>query len=63
MDYDIVEISNSLENKVIEEKYNNLLEYGFSMEIIKKIQEGNDTPILLDEYENIMYDEYIKLMN
>jgi len=34
-----------------------------SMEIIKKIQEGNDTPILLDEYENIMYDEYIKLMN
>ena len=47
----------------IEEKYNNLLEYGFSMEIIKKIQEGNDTPILLDEYENIMYDEYIKLMN
>ena len=63
LDYDIVEISNSLENKVIEEKYNNLLEYGFSMEIIKKIQEGNDTPILLDEYENIMYDEYIKLMN
>ena len=50
-------------NKVIEEKYNNLLEYGFSIEIIKKIQDGNDTPILLDDYENIMYDEYIKLMN
>ena len=61
--YDIVEISNSLENKAIDEKYNSLLEYGFSIEIIKKIQEGNDTPVLLDEYENIMYDEYTKLMS
>ena len=58
-----MEISNSLENKNIDEKYNDLLEYGFSIEIIKKIQEGKDSPLLLDDYEKIMYSEYIELMN
>ena len=61
--YDVVEISNSLENKTIDERYNDLLEYGFSIETIKKIQEGNDTSILLDEYEKIMYNEYITLLD
>ena len=61
-DYDIIEISTSLENKTIEEKYNDLLEYGFSIDMIKKIRDGNDSNQLLDEYESMIYDDYLELM-
>lgn len=62
VDYDIVEISNSLENKNLDEQYNRLLEYGFSLDMIKKIKDGNNTASLLDDYEKTIYEEYIQLM-
>ncbi len=62
IDYDVVEISNSLENKKLEDKYNKLLEYGFSLDMIKKIKDGNDTNDLLDDYEKRIYNEYLQLV-
>ena len=62
VDYDIVEISNSLENKNLEEQYNKLLEYGFSLDMINRIKEGNNTIDLLDDYEKTIYQEYIGLV-
>lgn len=61
--YDIIDISNSLENKNIGEDYNNLIEYGFSLDMIKKIKDGNDENELLDDYEKIIYDEYKSLID
>lgn len=59
--YDIVEISTSLENKTIEEKYDGLIEYGFSIDMVKKIQNSNGDLSVLDSYEKLIYDDYIKL--
>ena len=59
--YDVIEISKSLEKKKIDEKYEPLLEYGFSIDTIKKIQEGDDSPKLLDDFENVMYEEFLNL--
>lgn len=61
--YDIVEISNSLENKKIDEKYDSLIEYGFSIDTIKKIQAGNGSSEKLDDYEKIIFEEYKNLIN
>lgn len=61
--YDVVEISNSLENKKIDEKYDSLIEYGFSIDTIKKIQAGNGSSEKLDDYEKIIFAEFINLIN
>lgn len=61
--YDIVEISNSLENKKIDEKYDGLIEYGFSIDTIKRIQAGNGSSEKLDDYEKIIFEEYKNLIN
>lgn len=61
--YDIVEISNSLENKKIDEKYDGLIEYGFSIDTIKKIQASNGSSEKLDDYEKIIFEEYKNLIN
>ncbi len=60
--YDIIEISNNLENKNIDEKYDDLLEFGFSIDTIKKIQISNGDVNLLDDYEKIIYKEYKALV-
>ena len=59
VDYDVIELSNILENKKIEDKFNELLEYGFSIDMIKKIQKGES----LDEFEKIIFDEYKKIVS
>lgn len=60
-DYDIIEISNTLENKTIDERYDNLLEFGFSLDMVKKIQLSEGTDKLLDDYEKLIYEEYNSL--
>ena len=60
-DFDIIEVSASLENKPIEQKYNDMLEFGIPLETIKKIEQykqDNDLYKILDEYEQIMIEEY-----
>lgn len=60
-DFDIVEISTSLENKNIEKKYSDMLEFGIPLDTIKKINKfKNDNNIfeILDDYEKIMISEY-----
>lgn len=60
-DFDITEVSASLENKPIEQKYNDMLEFGIPLETIKKIEQyknQNDLSNMLDDYEKIMIDEY-----
>ncbi len=61
-DFDVVEISTSLENKNFGEKYNDMIEFGFPIDMIKKISQidKNETT-KLDEYEKIMLDEYNSL--
>ena len=59
--FDIVEISTSLENKNIEKKYSDMLEFGIPLDTIKKINKfKNDNNIfeILDDYEKIMLSEY-----
>lgn len=53
-DFDIVDISTSLENKNIDEKYSNMLEYGLSLDMVKKIIK-NET---LDDFEKLMLSDY-----
>ena len=53
-DFDIVDISTSLENKNIDEKYSNMLEYGLSLDMVKKIIK-NET---LDDFEKLMLNDY-----
>ena len=60
--YDIIEISNNLENKNIDEEYDDLVEFGFSIDMIKKIQISNGDVNLLDDYEKIIYKEYKALV-
>jgi len=62
-DFNIVDISNSLENKNLDEKYNNLLEFGFSLDMIKKLQLNNDNVDVLDEYEKIIFNDYKNLLS
>lgn len=62
-DFNIVDISDSLENKNLDEKYNNLLEYGFSLDMIKKLQLNNDNVDVLDEYEKIIFNDYKNLLS
>jgi len=59
--YDIVEISASLENKTIEEKYDGLIEYGFPIDMIKKVQNSNGDISVLDSYEKLIYEDYKKM--
>lgn len=61
-DYDIIEISNTLENKTIDERYDDLLEFGFSLDMVKKIQLAEGTDKLLDNYEKLIYKEYKLLL-
>lgn len=56
------EISNTLENKTIDERYDNLLEFGFSLDMVKKIQLSGGTDKLLDDYEKLIYEEYNSLL-
>lgn len=59
--FDIVEISTSLENKNVEKKYSDMLEFGIPLDTIKKINKfKNDNNIfeILDDYEKIMINEY-----
>lgn len=53
-DFDIVDISSSLENKVVDEKYSNMLEYGLPLDMIKKIVNGEN----LDKFEQLILDDY-----
>ncbi len=62
-DFDIVEISNSLENKAIDRDCSDMLEFGLPIDTIKKIQkfkEENDLSPVLDDYEKIMLQEFRK---
>ena len=61
-DYDIIEISNTLENKTIDKRYDDLLEFGFSLDMVKKIQSAEGTDKLLDNYEKLIYKEYKSLI-
>lgn len=56
-DFDIVDISTSLENKTIDEKYTNMIEYGIPMDTIKKISQNKP----LDEYEKTIVEDYKKI--
>ena len=60
-DFDIVEISTSLENKNVEKKYADMLEFGIPLDTIRKInkfKQENDISTLLDQYEKLMLKEY-----
>ena len=60
-DFDIVEISTSLENKNVEKKYSDMLEFGIPLDTIKKISKfKNENSVfeILDDYEKIMINEY-----
>lgn len=62
-DFDIVEISSSLENKAIDRDCSDMLEFGLPIDTIKKIQkfkEENDLSSVLDDYEKIMLQEFRK---
>ena len=62
-DFDIVEISNSLENKTVDRDCSDMLEFGLPIDTIKKIQkfkEENDLSSVLDDYEKIMLQEFRK---
>lgn len=53
-DFDIIDISASLENKNIDEKYNNMIEFGIPLDMIKKISKGEE----LDDFETIILKDY-----
>ena len=53
-DFDIVDISSSLENKMLDEKYSNMLEYGLPLDMIKKISNGEN----LDKFEQLILGDY-----
>ena len=53
-DFDIVDISTSLENKNVDEKYSNMIEYGLPLDMVKKII--NDE--MLDDFENLILSDY-----
>ena len=55
--HDIVDISNVLENKNIDDEYNNLLDYGFPIDMVKRIQESKNINVL-DNYELLIFNEY-----
>lgn len=57
--FDIVDISNSLENKTLGEKYNNMLEFGLPLDMVKKISRNED----LDEFEKIILEDYDRIFN
>lgn len=64
--FDVVDISNSLENKQLNDKYLNMLEFGFSLDLIKKIEKNNNSEKYedyLDKYEILMLDEYNSIFN
>lgn len=53
-DFDIVDISTSLENKNIDEKYNNMLEFGLPLDMVKKISKSES----LDDFEKLILEDY-----
>lgn len=53
-DFDIVDISTSLENKNIDEKYSNMLEFGLPLDMVKKISKNES----LDDFEKIILEDY-----
>lgn len=64
-DFDVIDISNSLENKNIDKKYDNMIEFGIPIDTIKKLSDidKNKTSIALDDYEKIMLQEYNDIYN
>ena len=53
-DFDIVDISTSLENKTMDEKYSNMIEFGLPLDMVKKISK-NET---LDDFEKLILEDY-----
>lgn len=64
-DFDVIDISNLLENKNIDKKYDNMIEFGIPIDTIKKLSDidKNKTSIALDDYEKIMLQEYNDIYN
>lgn len=54
-DFEMVDISTSLENKNVDDKQVEMIDYGFPIDLIKKISKDNEK---LDKYEKIMLQEY-----
>lgn len=62
--FDIVDISTSLENKNLDQKYDDMLEFGLPIDMVKKISKNGEekTEKYLDAYEKTIYEEYKTLV-
>jgi len=59
-DFELVDVSSSLENKTVDENNEKMLDYGFPVDLIKKISKSKDQ---LDNYEKTILREYNELFN
>ena len=59
-DFEMVDISTSLENKKIDDKSEKMLDYGFPIDLVRKISKSVDQ---LDDYEKKIFNEYLDLFN
>ncbi len=59
-DFEMVDISTSLENKIIDDKNEDMIDYGFPIDLVKKITKDENQ---LDEYEKTILKEYRSLFN
>ena len=59
-DFEMVDISTSLENKTVDDKSENMIDYGFPIDLVKRVSKDENQ---LDNYEKTILSEYRSLFD